>query len=121
MILKRKNPCKECPFRTTSPRTWLGPWTVDSILRQVHGDAGLACHMSVAKIQKGSPDISDEELMDKSHVCVGSVLHATKSCKLYYMNPLMMKIQLALKRFSIDNILGYTEFRKHHSSLVDED
>lgn len=113
MKLKRKKPCKECPFRKESARTWLGPWTVREIFDHVHGEGGFGCHMDAAVQLKKNP--TDDELADRVHVCVGSLQHASKSCK-SYRDPELDRMRLAVGKDD-DNILGYAEFVEHHSSL----
>ncbi len=105
------NPCGECPFRKKSLAGWLGPWTVETILQQAHGEGGLACHVSVAAVQKRKPKITDEKLMKEVHVCVGSIQHANRSCK-SYRNPELRAMQDALGNG--EEILNLHEFRKHH-------
>jgi hypothetical protein len=113
MVLKRKNPCKECPFRKESARGWLGPWTIDTILLQVHSDLnplpGLACHLDVSA--KKDLGLHGTELYDKSHVCVGSLQHANKSAK-RYRNFILNKMAEAVG--VSDQILDLFGFKKHH-------
>jgi len=113
MRLKRTAPCKECPFRQESVRGWLGPWTVDTILQQVHSDfnplPGLACHLDVKVQQKKGLD--GQELYAESHVCVGSLHHANASCKRYRHPELSaMADRLGL----LDTIMDLFKFRNHH-------
>lgn len=103
----RKNPCNECPFRKKSIAGWLGPWTVQSILQQAHGEAGLGCHVDVEK----KKNLSDEELVEKVHICVGSIQHANKSFK-SYRNPELRKMQDELGEG--EDILNLREFYLHH-------
>lgn len=112
MILLRTTPCRECPFRNTSIRTWLGRWTVDTILQQVHSEAGLPCHMRIGKIS----NLSDDEFMRKAHVCVGSIQHTNISCKVY-RNTELNSFQKILGTGN-GKILNLIEFRKHHQDLV---
>jgi len=117
MKLKRKHPCGECPFRQESMKGWLGPWTLDSILQQVHAEVpghktpGLACHLDVAVQLERKEDISNEELYEKSHVCVGSLHHANASFKRYKHPELnVMAAEVGL----LSTILDLFKFRKHH-------
>lgn len=111
MVLRRRNPCNECPFRKKSIPGWLGYWTVDKILNQVHDEAGLPCHKDVPK-QIG---LGDLDFYKRVHVCVGSLQHATQSAKSYRNAELSLFQRLVGK--GID-VLNYIEFRQHHTSLA---
>lgn len=110
MKLKRKKPCKECPFRKESSPGWLGPWDARSIVQQAHSEAGLACHVD-GGVKK---HLGDEELYDKVHVCVGSLQHANISHK-SYRSPILNAFAKAVG--TAVNIMGLKEFFEHHERI----
>lgn len=95
------NPCNECPFRKKSASSWLGPWTPDSILEQAFSEAGLVCHLTVDA---------------KHRSCVGSIICANKSAKMY-RNPELKSLQDELRDRDTDGILSAWEFREHHDKF----
>jgi len=101
-----KKPCPECPFTKTSAKGWLGPWTPETIHRQVMDEGDLACHMTVTE---------DDVDNDKVRRCVGSVLYMNKGCK-KARDPDLAKAQAELKGADMSNILNPIEFFKHHGS-----
>jgi hypothetical protein len=120
MKLKKRKPCKECPFRKTAPRGWLGFWSVNTILQQVHSEAGLTCHLEAEK--PSLKKLGVEGFAEKSHICVGSIIHANKTCKRYH-TPELAGMQEELRGSEeTDNVLGL-EFKKHHESctITDEE
>lgn len=114
MKLKRKNPCKECPFRKGATPGWLGPWTPQSILQQAFSDqqGGLACHLHAGQLLKKDRDISDEDLYNKVHVCVGSLQCANVSAKSYWHPDLSKWAKLV---GTSNLIMGLIDFFKHHT------
>lgn len=111
MKLKRKTPCKECPFRKTSLPGWLGPWTTQEILAQVHSEGGLACHTVVNKLVEEGVEQDSEEMQERTHVCVGSLQHANASCK-RYRHPMLAG--WAEEVGTSDQILDLRAFMNHH-------
>lgn len=107
MKLKRKTRCKECPFRKGAPRGWLGPWTPETILAQANSEAGLACHMDA----KAKRRLTDDELVEKVHVCVGSMQYANRTCKIY-RNPELEEMRRAVG--TAKDCMSF-EFKAYHS------
>jgi hypothetical protein len=115
MIFRRKQPCKECPFRENATPGWLGPWTPEGILQQAHGEAGLGCHYHVNQLLKKEPEMSDEKLIASTHVCVGSLFNANNSFKCY-RNPVLRAWQDALEKIKPRvRIMNWKEFMDHHT------
>lgn len=117
MVLKRLRTCRECPFRRNSVPGWLGPWTIEKIQAQAHGEFGLSCHTSEDRMLKLHPELEDlllsgdPKFYEKIHICVGSIYHANASGKLY-QNKTLQRFQ---KRLGLNpNILGLFDFVAHH-------
>lgn len=70
--MKKKEPCKECPFRRSSPAGWLGEHeTSQEIANIVLFDGFFPCHMEVTKeTEKGVPF---DEAVQTSSSCIGSL------------------------------------------------
>jgi hypothetical protein len=103
-------PCRECPFRREAPKGWLGPWTVEEVHSTVQGEGGLACHLDVGRNGEGKP-------IEFYRPCVGSLLHANKTCKAY-RNPRLAELQKLLKGSKHqESVLGF-EFKEYHQSGV---
>ena len=117
MKLRRLNPCNECPFRKNSIDGWLGPWSPQGMLQQVHGEAGLGCHVDVAAKLKKSPKMTDGDLAEKTHVCVGSLKHADKSFKSYRNTELREFQDRVAAAGDNENILDRWEFLEHHANI----
>lgn len=98
-------PCGECPFRKTSARGWLGPWTAESIVLQAFSEAGLACHMTANDVATAK-------------TCAGSLICANKSAKLYRDTWLACH-QANLKASpEAKHVMNVAEFREHHGNGV---
>lgn len=113
MILTRKMPCRECPFRTSSAPGWIGPWSVDDILAQATSEVGLACHVDVARLKDLNAGYL--KLVRDVHVCVGSLQLCNRSGKRFVVRDLA-QMQAAVGVGV--NILNVPEFRAHHSEDV---
>jgi hypothetical protein len=116
MKLKKTSPCRECPFRKKSLAGWLGKWTLAEISRQVHGEVGLTCHMQNKdkKIEK----LNIDKYYEKAHACVGGLISANKSCKIY-SNPELNDFQRQLKGSPHEpEIMNKWEFEKHHGDAI---
>jgi len=111
MKLRRKKPCKECPFQKGAIPGWLGPWTAQTIVQQAHSESGLACHVDAA----AKKDVPDDELYDTVHACVGSLANANISCK-RYANPELNAY--AKKVGVIEGIMDVREFFQRHTSRL---
>lgn len=97
-----KKACKECPFHKASPAGWLGPWkSAQEILEQAFSEGGLACHM-----QLDTPD---------PPVCLGSLICANKSAKLYRDQELR---RLQARAPGDSDILTAQGFLAHHQNRV---
>jgi hypothetical protein len=107
MRLRRTNPCAECPFKCDSPAGVMGGWTPQTIVQQAHSEYGLACHMDAEKKRH----LNDADLIEKVHVCVGSLQNANLSAK-SYRNP-QLRVW-ADKVGTGTGILRLIEFFEHH-------
>lgn len=103
-----KTPCKECPFRKTSFRGWLGNNTAQQTHDYVLGEADFACHMTRHKQDKN---------MSR---CKGSQLFLLHHCKSPRIN---MPLRNALNKtreevrngiHKLQEYLGF-DFFKHHN------
>lgn len=103
MLDNLKEPCKECPFRKTSLRGWLGDLTAQETHDHVLNEANFACHMTRKK-----PN-------DKMSRCKGSQIFLIHHCKSPWKNkPLIAALKQTKKEgHNLDNYLGF-DFLKHH-------
>ena len=87
---KRKKMCAECPFRLGAARGYLGPLTVEDLLKTVHGpekigtgyvgDVGeLICHMDIATLKDSGS--TDREIHKQGQMCVGMVRYTNSVFK----------------------------------------
>lgn len=117
---EKKRPCGECPFYNDSLPGWLGNDSPQAVIDAVNSEGGYACHMSIDRvIRKGGGVIHNGKLcanVDEVQQCVGAILCATKSFKLYRKGPLRSQ-QDCLDRLDEDrsNILDTWEFLKYHA------
>lgn len=110
-------PCKTCPFRKDSLQGYLGPETVESIEKVVHGEGlGWSCHESIA----GKPTMTDGKVDVRKYgtACTGAILSATKSCKSYREGPLADLQRTMRGHKSTSDILNAWEFRAYHGPLT---
>lgn len=102
-------PCRECPFRRTSMKGYLGPWpNPEEIIRQAFSEAGFTCHMT----------INDRKNPNKYRVCTGSLVCANKSAKLYRDHNLQ---RLQGKAEDPGDIMGMREFCEYHKQEEEAD
>lgn len=98
-------PCKECPFRKTAARGWLGPWPDPGTLhRHIVHEHDFACHMTTG-------DDDGDELPEGARRCTGAIMYATKSAKLF-VDPILKVEQV--KNQPTDEIMDLFEFVQHH-------
>lgn len=99
-----KEPCKECPFRKTSFKGWLGGLTAQQTWDYVLKEADFACHMTRKKPDKN---------MSR---CKGSQIFLINHCKLPKFNiPLMKALDQTKKEgHDLDKFLGF-DFLTHHT------
>lgn len=59
---RRRNPCRECPWRRRAIRGWLGPHTPEGLIDMAHGEGPIHCHMSIPddyrRVEDDVPDTS---------------------------------------------------------------
>lgn len=104
--------CKECPFRPTAMKGWLGPHTAEEVFKIVHGEGGYACHMDTTKAAKDGRAEDGVPSYDVVEHCAGAMMHANKTFKAY-KSPEMAAHQDRVKK---QKVLGF-EFLKHHDIL----
>lgn len=63
-------PCDECPWRRSSARGWLGPYTARVWLRLARSDQHIACHLSVDAAD--GEGLTDDELGEDARHCAGA-------------------------------------------------
>lgn len=75
-------PCRECPWRRTSAPGFTGPHTADEWADMAHGEAEIACHLS---IPEGFDDEADpllvDELTEDMRQCSGVAIYRANVCK----------------------------------------
>lgn len=100
-----KEPCKECPFRKTSFKGWLGGLSAEDTSNYVLNEADFACHMT----RKKPPD--------KMSRCKGSQIFLLHHCKSPKINkPLMKALEQTKKEgHNKNDYLGF-EFIEHHTT-----
>lgn len=101
-----KQPCKECPFRKTSMRGWLGGLTAKETSDYVLDEADFACHMTRHK---------EDHLMSR---CKGSQLFLIHHCKRPKKNePLSRALERTRKEnHNLSSYLGF-DFISHHTKI----
>jgi hypothetical protein len=88
-VYKRTKMCAECPFRADAPRGWLGPLTVEDLMKTVHGatkigptyvgDMGdMICHMDLLSLPK---KLTQDQIIEQGQMCVGMVRYTNSICK----------------------------------------
>ena len=99
-----KEPCRECPFKKSSFKGWLGGLTAQETHDLVLDEANFACHMTRKK-----PDAQMSR-------CKGSQLFLIHHCKLPKKNEaLRIALQQTKKEgHDIELYLGF-DFLQHHS------
>jgi hypothetical protein len=99
-----KEPCKECPFRKTSLKGWLGgELTAKQTHDMVLGEADFACHKTRSKP------------LDKMSRCKGSQIFLLNHCKLPKFNQPLAKALKQTERegHKENDYLGF-DFIEHH-------
>lgn len=76
MTTTLKIPCKACPWRTNSPKGWLGASTPVEFLQQSEAEIQMPCHLHV---DYDSAEWQDEAL--KVPQCAGRAVHFANRCK----------------------------------------
>jgi hypothetical protein len=88
---KRRNPCKECPFRKNSAPGYLGADYPEHFLEMTMRDADMPCHMDI--------DYSKKDWLEKQEpdapLCVGAMQFQNNNMKLS-RNPEVAAAQHAL-------------------------
>jgi len=104
MLDNLKEPCKECPFRKSSLKGWLGGLTARETWDYVLSEFDFACHMTRKK-----PDA-------KMSRCKGSQIFLLHHCKSPKINmPLKKALDQTRKEgHEMDNYLGF-DFLTHHT------
>ncbi len=99
-----KTPCKECPFRKTAIRGWLGGLTAQETKDAIMAEQDFSCHLT-RKFKKN----------EKSR-CKGSVLFLINHCKQPRMNlPLIDAVNKTKKeQHSRGDYLGF-DFVAYHT------
>ena len=108
MILKPSHPqpCRECPFRRTSLKGWLGPWPdALAIHREVMNECDFACHMTL-----GDEDVG--VVHSGPRRCAGAMMYAKRNGKVF-RDPVQRKDCERLKEHH--DIMGIEEFLEHHN------
>lgn len=113
MKISLRPPCKECPFLKKSLPGWLGPDTPQNVWAKVHSDGpfGYPCHMDAEKVKADDGDLQDPDSVEQ---CVGAILHASKTCKMYEDKFKESARKALASAVGTDSILGM-EFVQHHT------
>ena len=98
-----KEPCKECPFKKTSFKGWLGGLTAKETHDFVLAEADFACHMTRKK-----PDAQMSR-------CKGSQIFLIHHCKSPKVNEPLKKAlaQTKSEKHDMNKYLGF-DFLKYH-------
>ncbi len=112
-----KKMCGECPFSESSPKGWLGPHSLEGILKTLHQGDLFSCHM-LRRIDMNQQDIENGDV----RICRGFVASATKSGIVFdrdtetqrAISDLQILVSHEAKEDS-SSILSKDEFEKHHS------
>ena len=76
-----KTPCKQCPFRRTSPRGYLGSYSspADFLASHYHADVPAPCHCSIDYEKEGWE--ADWKAGKVGRLCAGQAALYRNSCK----------------------------------------
>jgi hypothetical protein len=123
-VFKRKKMCDECPFRADAVRGWLGPLTVDDLMKFVHGpteivpgsyvgDVGeLICHKDIARLQDAGAE--GEEISERGNMCVGMIRY-TNSVMKEARDPDVRAFQHACKKVKDDPVIPQFRLKEYHT------
>jgi hypothetical protein len=103
-------PCSDCPFRKKSIKGWLGEFeNAEAIIKIAVSELPFSCH-KLSNDETNMLDINEPQ-------CVGRLLFATKTAKIF-RNQTLETLRQKAKADNPDNdILGYRELKAHHSNL----
>ena len=106
-----KKPCKDCPWRKTSPKGWLGGQDPEVFTHTLQMGKTLPCH----KTQDRDLTFDEIEKNDKVHHCRGALITMKNSCMLS-RNEKIAELQ---KNINTDNNFFRTlnDFQEHHNSI----
>lgn len=109
-----KRICKECPFRTTSIKGWLGAATVDQTLDYQSFEGLFSCHMT------RDDNVTEEAITEgKYPICRGFIASAVASCKQFGSHPVngqaLRELQEQITPEDKELVLTQWDFRKHHT------
>ena len=77
MKYRLQRPCSECPFRTTSPSGWLGPWSPEELVIAVR-NIPFPCHKTIGQ----GDDVQMAHEKERLEACAGAALFLNNSCTL---------------------------------------
>lgn len=71
-------PCNDCPWRRNSLPGWLGPFNAGEWLLLAHGEAAIACHLTIADSDEdGNGDWNQPGMRQ----CAGAAIFRANICK----------------------------------------
>ena len=102
-------PCIECPWRRDSARGWLGPYAPEKWVEIAHGEAAIACHIT---IDKSGPDVASWD-QPGLRQCAGAAIYRENVHKL----PINRDIAVADEPDHEKVFSSPAEFVNHHTRL----
>lgn len=102
-----ERPCKDCPWAEKSMRGWLGPYSAETWLQAVHGEAPIACHKTIVNVdEEGVGDWEDPKMRQ----CFGAAQYRANVFKMPH-NP---QVARAKERDTSIIFGSDREFLNHH-------
>lgn len=69
----RSTPCFDCPWRRNAVKGWLGPWSAEEWEQIAHGEAPIACHVTL----DGDNGWNSDGVVQ----CAGAAIYRANVCK----------------------------------------
>ncbi|VAW57699.1 hypothetical protein MNBD_GAMMA07-2502 [hydrothermal vent metagenome] len=109
--------CTECPFSAASPKGWLGPHSLEDVVRTQNNQSLFSCHLA-----RKTDMTKDDMLSGAIKICRGYIASSTKSGITFDNGTDIaegLKILQALvieeDKEASDAILSKDEFINHHN------
>jgi hypothetical protein len=115
-----KRLCNECPFSQNAPKGWLGPHSLDDVLKTQQEGKLFSCHL-LRKEEMKKENIESGEV----RICRGFIASATKSGIIFGHNSETHRALSELQKLvteeakeSNESVLSSEEFAEHHGPEI---
>lgn len=103
----RKEPCFDCPWRRNAAPGWLGPHTAEEWEQIAHGEAAIACHITL----DGDKGWESAGVLQ----CAGVAIYRANVCK-QPKDP-----AVAVLPADKDLVFSFGEFVEYHDGITQEE